>query len=483
MALFAADEPITLTGKRATTILTRRVKQGVAEWYVLETLEKSWDGLSEHTRQGWNVGRPPYGYRGDKLPHPVPARRAEGKTKTRLAPDPISGPVVTAIFTWRVTENLGYQGIADRLNADLDRYPPPVSPDPARVRPDWSRTSVLGVLTNPKYTGYMVWNRRATKKRGQVNPPEQWVWSPQPTHEPLITREMFQAAQTVSNRKGSRTANTPNAHPTTKHVYTLRSYVFCSCGLRMFGKTLKGTTYYACQPSSSRGKAAAAAHPDNNSSTWVREDALLQGLDELLNERLFGPHRREHLDATLRVADRNSADQARARRVALSNAIEQLATRQDRLLTTLETHDDPDGTLFARIRDRLASLERERAAKITELQELAATVEPVQDPGLIDQLPELRVDLDQLPVELKRELFDALQLRIDYDQGARTARGQITLTEIATGTVNTVVRPEVASVSDIRAHVADRHTARPRGNVADLPRALRLEQRWAAPRR
>jgi DNA invertase Pin-like site-specific DNA recombinase len=31
VALFAADEPILLNGKRATTILTRRVKQGVAE--------------------------------------------------------------------------------------------------------------------------------------------------------------------------------------------------------------------------------------------------------------------------------------------------------------------------------------------------------------------------------------------------------------------------------------------------------------------
>jgi DNA invertase Pin-like site-specific DNA recombinase len=88
VALFAADEPVSLNGKRATTILTRRVKQGVAEWYVLETLEKAWDGFCEHTRQGWNVGVPPYGYLAEKIPHPVPARRAEGKTKTRLVPDP-----------------------------------------------------------------------------------------------------------------------------------------------------------------------------------------------------------------------------------------------------------------------------------------------------------------------------------------------------------------------------------------------------------
>jgi hypothetical protein len=35
--VLVSDEPIVLGGKRATTILTRRVKQIVAEWYVLES--------------------------------------------------------------------------------------------------------------------------------------------------------------------------------------------------------------------------------------------------------------------------------------------------------------------------------------------------------------------------------------------------------------------------------------------------------------
>jgi len=132
VALFAADESIVLNGKRATTILTRRLKQGVAEWYVLELLEKSWDGFCEHTRQGWNVGRPPYGYLAEKIPHPVPARRAEGRTKSRLVPDPARARVVHEIFTWRTVDRLGYAEIAKRLNSDLERYPPPISSDPAR---------------------------------------------------------------------------------------------------------------------------------------------------------------------------------------------------------------------------------------------------------------------------------------------------------------------------------------------------------------
>src|SRR6266508_1681651 len=55
-----------------------------AEWYVLEVLGKSRDGLCEHTRQGWNIGRPPYGYLAERVPHPVPAKRSQGATKSRL---------------------------------------------------------------------------------------------------------------------------------------------------------------------------------------------------------------------------------------------------------------------------------------------------------------------------------------------------------------------------------------------------------------
>lgn len=416
------------------------------------------------------------------MPHPVPARRAEGKSKTRLEPNLVTGPVVTAIFTWRVTENIGYQGIVDRLNADLDRYPAPISPDPARVRPDWTRSSIVSLLSNPKYTGYMVWNRRATKKRGQVNPPEQWVWSPEPTHGPLVTREMFQAAQTAPTRPGSSAANIPNAHPAARRAYLLRSYVFCSCGLRMFGKSQKGVAYYACQPRTNRSKTASEHHPQNTKTTRVREDLLLEGLEDLLNQRLFGADRRGYLEATLRTAAHGSDEQARAHRESLEHAIEQLTIRQDRLLTTLETQDDPDGTLFARIRDRLAALERDRANKITELKELTATAEPVNDPALLEQLPELHLNLAELPFDLQRDLFDALQLRIDYDQHTRVAHGRITLTEFATGAVSGLVRPELATVADMRAARTTHATARPVNGATGLPRAVRVESEWPAAR-
>jgi hypothetical protein len=50
-----------------------------------------------------------------------------------------------------------------------------------------------------------VWNRRASKKGGRNNPPSEWIWSPQPTHEPLVTKDVFQAVTPIGRtRQGTR---------------------------------------------------------------------------------------------------------------------------------------------------------------------------------------------------------------------------------------------------------------------------------------
>lgn len=82
VALLAADEPLPAgqarpcgrSVKRATPILTRWVKQAISEWSVLQMLELSWDGFCTHTEQGWNIGKPCYGYQADRIPHPRAAR-------------------------------------------------------------------------------------------------------------------------------------------------------------------------------------------------------------------------------------------------------------------------------------------------------------------------------------------------------------------------------------------------------------------------
>lgn len=89
--------------------------------------------------------------------------------------------------------------------ADLDAFSPPEPPSGRRARGAWSKTSVADILRNPKYNGYQVYNRRASRSRhGQVYDPRLWMWSAQPVHEPLIPKWMFDALAATSTARWAR---------------------------------------------------------------------------------------------------------------------------------------------------------------------------------------------------------------------------------------------------------------------------------------
>ena len=160
---------------------------------------KTWQRFREHALEGYNTGHPPYGYAARRIPHPAPAKAAEGRAKTRLVPDPDRAPVVARIFQWRVIDRLGMNTIANRLNAD------PALPPPPGKAGCWLVSTVAAILANPKYTGYMVYGRTRTTggKRGRKAPPDQWLWSSRPAHTAIITRAMRDAAQTIGQEHGN----------------------------------------------------------------------------------------------------------------------------------------------------------------------------------------------------------------------------------------------------------------------------------------
>ena len=269
------DEPADITGISPTTILVRRIKQGVAEWFRLQLKEKTWKGLKEHTAEGWNFGPVPYRYLPDRVPHPNPFKAAQGRTKTRLALDPDRAPVVVQIYTWRIVDKLGVNAIVARLNTDPATYPP------GRRGHRVESRRVSAILGNPKYTGYQVFGRR---RRGRPVPVDQWHWSPVPAHPAIIDRPTWDAAQAAGAEHGStRDGDEPNSHPATRRTYLLRSRVRCKlCQRRMCGITRthreRGPhgdyTYYICQfdPDNPRHAATVPGHPR---TVAARQDLLL----------------------------------------------------------------------------------------------------------------------------------------------------------------------------------------------------------------
>ena len=151
LPVFATDEPMDAQAPDAATILVRRMKQGIAEFFSYNLKAQMWEGLKQYTIAGYNIGLCPYGYLEDRTPHPNPMKQSMGATRARLVPDPERGPWVTRMFEWRVYEQLDCNGIARRLT-ELGA--------PSRDGRPWDYGSVYTILRNPKYTGKVVFGRR-----------------------------------------------------------------------------------------------------------------------------------------------------------------------------------------------------------------------------------------------------------------------------------------------------------------------------------
>ncbi|MGH3273743.1 MAG: recombinase family protein, partial [Streptosporangiaceae bacterium] len=367
--LFATDEPIDVAGANATTVLVRRVKQGVAEWFRLQIKEKAWKGLREHSLAGWNIGPAPYGYLAERVTHPVPFKAAQGRTKTRLTPDAQRAQVVAQIFAWRTEDKLGLAAITDRLSAD-----PAACPPPGEI--GWTVPAVRAILANPKYTGYMVFGRRRTiNGRNTAVPPSEWLWSPEPAHPPIITRQTWDAAQAMgAEHASSRDGDGLNRHPAARRTYLLRSRIRCrACRRRMCGVTRPYSRYYNGLPPVSRvyyfcphnpaNPRHAAAAPDHPRHISVREDALLAAIRQFFAERIFGPERAALLAIAIPATAAQDATQREKKTAALQqrlrkiDAAENAHAREIENLATLPQGSPAITALRSRIIERFGELE------------------------------------------------------------------------------------------------------------------------------
>ena len=299
-------------------------------------------------------GRPPYGYQlVDAGPHPNPAKAATGQQLRRLEPDPVTAPIVQRIFN-DFLAGKGIHAIARALTKA--GIPSPSAQDPNRNRhrlasgPAWQPTAVRAILDNPRYTGYQVWNRQRrdevlinvhdvglgheTRMRG--NDPSDWIWSNEPSHEPLITRQQWDEVQ-ERFRKNRRTST---RKPKAGRRYMLAGRIRCGqCGRRMEGSWNHNRPYYRCQ-SHQNDQVDRNGH---SATIYVREETLLPGLDEWLGE-LFDT---EHLDDTCQtLAEAAQPDpEAEARREEIRKRIAKLDRELESYRSIVRTEPEAGATV------------------------------------------------------------------------------------------------------------------------------------------
>jgi site-specific DNA recombinase len=278
---------------------------------------------------------------------------------------------------------------------------PAAMPEPDQTRPPVSLVTLR-------------WPRTAAPSqrdiRSRVNPPSAWVWSAMRTHEPLVTREIFEAASTVARfRKGSRSDATPRRHPQTKRTYALRSYLRCDiCGRRAWGHTVRTCTYYRCSPDP-KNHAHLPWYDAHPAHVVVREDELTTPLRRFFEQRVFGDSR--ELLLARAINEPATDDGLAARAAALTAEIASLQQRQDNLVRELESFepsgdDDFDQAWRSGLQTRFRAVLAEQQRKKALLADLAreSQTRPVVDPSLLDIVPQTHIDLGRLPEDRQRQV-------------------------------------------------------------------------------
>lgn len=246
---------------REGTDLTMPLKNIINEWYARDLSNKMHASYQTMWRNGEYIyGRPPYGYRKDNI-------------VKKLVVDEQTAPVVKKIFEMYLT-GMTYSEIARELQQEGIVSPPKYryleqgNDGKAQKARDWYHLHVKTILTNRHYVGDSV---HATRE-GRFNKPdkdrrvseEHWIIVPD-THEPLVSRELFEEVQ---KKIKMRVQNLHAHNAALEHEKTPENFFpgkcICACCRKNIGVVRSNTGsnyfYYRCTTTPFNRNMKCAAH-------------------------------------------------------------------------------------------------------------------------------------------------------------------------------------------------------------------------------
>ena len=233
-------------------------KNLINDEYCRDISNKVRSSLDMKRKQGKHIGSfACYGYMKDPNDH------------NHLVPDPEAAEVVRDIFQWFV-EGTSLIGLAKKLNAMHILNPTAYKEakgfsyrHPQIKINDglWSDGTLRRILTNRMYVGDMVQGVNKIKSYkvqvAQRQPEDKWIIV-EGTHEPIVSRELFEKAQSIMS---GRTRTTPGE--TTMNIFA--GLMRCAdCGKAMNRKQIKQSygmyRYYVCSTFKKLDKGACTKH-------------------------------------------------------------------------------------------------------------------------------------------------------------------------------------------------------------------------------
>ena len=151
-------------------------------------------GVEKTCEFGGHISEPPFGY-----------RRAYVEKRPTLEICEDEAKVIRLVYDMYVNQGKGSYIISDELNS-MGYHP--------RNNDHFSRTTIRFFLSNPTYTGKVVWNRQrhirpkfvGDKNRMIPNPKDKWIIA-DGIHPAIISQEMFDEAQRIRLTRSHPPAN------------------------------------------------------------------------------------------------------------------------------------------------------------------------------------------------------------------------------------------------------------------------------------
>ena len=229
------------------------LKNLIAESYALDIGRKCRSVWQQKIEAGEFVGRlAPYGY----LRSPQDCHK--------LIIDPDTAPVVRQIFEW-AAEGVRKLEIAHRLSElkilspSHDKKAKGESVSGKNIgNGHWHKTTLENILSDRVYCGDLVQGKdRRFNNQCIVVPPENWI-TVKNTHEPIVSSELFDAANNLLQRLATRDVEKRReVVPYSENLF--KGKIFCAiCGHAMAYKRQNkdGTYWYRCESQVKYGKDA-----------------------------------------------------------------------------------------------------------------------------------------------------------------------------------------------------------------------------------
>ena len=352
--------------------------------------------------------------------YPAYGYKRDPEDKHHLVIDEETAPTVRRIFAMRAS-GTGFRAIAVTLNEEGVLPPGALyyqrkgRSDPRNVNHKWAETTVKALIRSEVYIGNMVQGKTGTlsyKSRKLINKPEEEWIRVEGTHEPIISREVWDTVVSIDKKKVRKTPPTDGI----RSIFT--GLVYCAdCGFKMRNHIERFTykdgtpgrySSFICGNYARSGKSACTIHSiyenvlEELVLTDIREKARFVECDgERLAEQISRMKEKESRSRVLSYEQELKA--AAARMIELERLMQNLY--EDKCTGTIPQ------AVFQTLMRKYETERAEKAAAIPELeQKVRAQLENRQDANRWMEVIRRYTEITALDESILFELVDRIEV-------------------------------------------------------------------------